>query len=108
MFRLPTTLNLTGRRKTRDRLDGGSALHVCHRPYLLPTWNYNPAVRGLAIDCREHGRHSCPSHGRNDPLNAEPAGSWEFHAESLAVDWSSDEEMTEQKAPLARGPSGAL
>ena len=50
MFRLPTTLNLTGRRKTRDRLDGGSALNVCHRPYLLPAWNYKPTVRGLAID----------------------------------------------------------
>jgi hypothetical protein len=33
-------------------LDGGSAHYVRHRPHLLPAWNYNPAVRGLAIECR--------------------------------------------------------
>ena len=99
MFRLPTTLNANGRRLTRDRLDGGSALHVCHRPYLLPARNYNPAVRGLAIDCREHrglGLNALGlvrTHARAGPetpllsfSNAEPAGRWEFHAESLAVD----------------------
>ena len=100
MFRLPTTLNLTGRRKTRDRLDGGSALNVCHRPYLLPVWNYKPAVRGLAIACREHrglslnalglvSTHAPPPRMAETPplssSNAEPAGRWEFHAESLDV-----------------------
>lgn len=124
MFRLPTTLNLTGRRKTRDRLDGGSALNVCHRPYLLLVWNYKPAVRGLAIACREHRGLSLnalglvsthappPPHGRNAPsviLERGACGPLGVSRQSLnAFNSSSDEEITKQNAPLARRPSGAL